>query len=131
MTSPFTRARCLGLLLLGLAFAAGLAAGLAIGRRPTEGVQITVTATDRIPRELERLGLSAPQRESIRAALGRGRPRVFRVLQEFDPRMQAAIDSTESEIAAILDPGQRAEWQASRRGRLRRDTLIIRDDSGR
>ena len=131
MTSSFTRARLLGMLLLGLAFAAGLAAGLAIGRRPPAGVEIRVTATDQIPKELERLGLSAPQRKSIQAALGRGRPRIFRVLQEFDPRIQAAIDSTESEIAAILDPGQRAAWEASRRGRLRRDTLIIHDDSGR
>lgn len=130
MTTSFARARWLGLLIVGLAFTAGLAAGLAIGRRPREGLQITVTATDRIPKELERLGLSAPQRESIRAALSRGRPRVFRVLQDFDPRMQAAIDSTESEIAAILDPGQRAQWDASRR-RLRRDTLILRDDSAR
>ena len=63
--------------------------------------------------------------------MGRGRPRIFRVLQEFDPRIQAAIDSTESEIAAILDPGQRAAWEASRSGRLRRDTLIIRNDSAR
>ena len=50
MTSSFTRARLLGMLLLGLAFAAGLAAGLAIGRRPPEGVQIMVTATDQIPK---------------------------------------------------------------------------------
>jgi hypothetical protein len=131
MTTPFTRARWLGLLLVGLTFAAGLAAGLALGRRRPEGVQISVTATDRIPKELERLGLSAPQRDSIRAALGRGRPRIFRVLREFDPSMQAAIDSTESEIAAMLDPRQRDEWEASRRGRMRRDTLIIRKDSGR
>ncbi len=129
MTTPFTRARWLGLLLIGLTFAAGLAAGLALGRRRAEGVQITVTATDRIPKELGRLGLSAPQRDSIRAALSRGRSRVFRVVREFDPSMQAAIDSTESEIAAILDPGQRALWEASRSGRMRRDTLIIRDDS--
>lgn len=131
MTSPFTRARSLGMLLLGLAFAAGLATGLAIGRRQPEGVQIMVTATDRIPKDLERLGLSAPQRQSIQAALGRGRPRIFRVLQDFDPRIQAAIDSTESEIAAVLNPGQRAAWEASRRERLRRDTMIIRDDPGR
>ena len=48
MTTSFARARWLGLLIVGLAFTAGLAAGLAIGRRPREGLQITVTATDRM-----------------------------------------------------------------------------------
>ncbi|MDX2057808.1 MAG: hypothetical protein SFV24_08380 [Gemmatimonadales bacterium] len=131
MTSPVSRARWLGLGLVGLAFGAGLLSGLALGRRPADGVQITVTATDRIPRELERLGLSDPQRDAIRAALARGRPRVFRVLREFDPRMQAALDSTEAEVATILDSAQRTRWEAERRERMRRDTVIIQDGPGR
>jgi Spy/CpxP family protein refolding chaperone len=113
--TPLRRARIVGLLIVVLAFVAGIAAGLAIPRRPPEG--LTLRLTDRIPRELEELDLTPTQRERIRAILARGRPRVQAVLEDMEPRMRAAFDSTDREIADVLTGTQRAALSAARRER--------------
>jgi hypothetical protein len=115
--SSITRARLLGAVVVVLAFAAGLATGVAVeGRaRPGLNVTVTATATDVLPQELLRLGLTSRQQTDIRAVLTRGRDRVLDVVRDFDPRMKAAIDSTDAEIGAILTDAQRASWAAYRR----------------
>jgi Spy/CpxP family protein refolding chaperone len=110
---PLRRARLLGVALVALAYAAGVATGLAVPRRPREGM--TVVVTDAIPRELARLGLSDAQRERIRAILARGRPRMSAVMRELEPRLRAAFDSTDREVAEVLTPAQRAALAESRR----------------
>jgi len=115
--SPIVRARLLGSLVVALAFAAGVMTGLAVGRRPRAGlnVMVTATASDRLPRELERLDLTPAQQGQIRTILVRGRDRVFVVMKDFKPRIQALIDSTNAEIDVVLTPAQRASLAAYRR----------------
>lgn len=113
--SPIFHARLLGALVVALAFVAGLATGMALQRRPRQGVNVTVTATNEIPRELERLGLTDAQRSELRPILTRGRDRVLSVVHDFEPRMKAAMDTTELEIGAILTETQRAALAAYRR----------------
>jgi hypothetical protein len=113
--TPIRRARMIGLLVVLLVFAAGIAVGLAIPRRAPEG--LTLRLTDRIPRELEELDLTPAQRERVRAIIARGGPRVQAVLEDMEPRMRAAVDSTDREIADVLTAPQRAALTAARRER--------------
>jgi hypothetical protein len=115
--SPIVRARLLGLLVCALAFAAGVAAGIAIERRPRQGlnVMVTATASRELPRELDRLDLTDAQKRDIRTILVRGRDRVFGVIHDFEPRMKLAMDSTNAEIDAVLTAAQRASLAAYRR----------------
>ena len=115
--SPIVRARWLGFLVVVLAFVAGIVTGMAIERRPRSGLNVTVTAmtTNAMPRELERLGLTDRQEGEIRTILERGRDRVFAVVHDFDPRMRAAMDSTNAEIDAVLTAAQRTSLDAYRK----------------
>ena len=113
--SAMSRARLLGLVVVVLGFVAGVATGMAIDRRPRHGMSLTVTATDAMPRELERLGLTDSQRTEIRAILVRGRDRVIRVVRDFEPIMRTAVDSTDREIGTVLTPEQRAALERYRR----------------
>ncbi len=115
MISSLARARVLGGLLALGAFALGMLAGTRFTERDRPGVSITVTATDRMPRELERLNLSEPEREQIQAALGRGRNRVMRARDQIDSLMSSAVDSTDQEIRGILSDAQRASFDSARR----------------
>ena len=115
--SPIVRARLLGSLVVALAFAAGVMTGFAVERRPRAGLSVivTATATDRMPRELEQLDLTDAQEVQIRSILARGRDRVLGVVRDFQPRMGAAMDSTNAEIDAVLTPAQRASLAEYRR----------------
>jgi hypothetical protein len=115
--SAIVRARLLGSLVVMLAFVAGVVTGIAVERRPPAGLNVTVTATatNAMPRELERLNLTAAQQREIRTILVRGRDRVLTVVRDFDPRMAAAVDSTNREIDAILTEVQRASLAEYRR----------------
>ncbi len=108
------RARFAGALALLLAFAIGFASAWLVLRDRSSGLQVTVTATDELPDELVRLDLSGEQRSQAEAAIRRGRDRVLRVVDAFDPTMRAAIDSTDAEIRAILTESQRAAFDAAR-----------------
>ena len=128
-SSPIVRARLLGAVVVVVAFAAGVMTGMAINRRPPPGltVRVTATATDRMPRELEQLGLTSAQTSEIRTILLRGRDRVLEVVRDFDPRMKAATDSTNMEIEAVLTPAQRASLAEYRRAHPQFvDTEIIK-----
>jgi hypothetical protein len=96
-------------------FALGVAAGLWLAHRPQPGVNIDVVATNAIPRELERLGLTTAQRAPIQAALTRGRDRVLGVADAFQGRIESAADSTDQEIRALLSDSQRASFDSARR----------------
>ena len=115
--SPIVRARILGSLVVVIAFVAGVMTGLAIERRPRNGLNVTVTATttNRMPRELEQLDLTDAQRGELRTILVRGRDRVLGVVHDFEPRMKVAMDSTNAEIDAVLTPAQRASLASYRR----------------
>ena len=115
MISPLARARALGALLALGAFALGVFAGVRYAERERPGVNITVTATDQMPRELERLGLTDAERVAIQAALRRGRDRVMRSRDQIDALMRTAVDSTDQEIRGLLTAAQRASFDSARR----------------
>lgn len=115
MISPLARARIWGALLALGTFTLGVAAGVWGSTREETGVNISVIATDRLPRELERLGLTDVQRASIHEALLRGRDRVLHVTDAFQGRMESAADSTDQEIRALLSDTQRASFDSARR----------------
>ena len=129
MMSPLARARTLGALLALGAFALGVFSGVRYSERMRPGVTITVTATDHMPRELERLGLSEAERAPIQAALRRGRERVMRVRDQIDVLMEAAVDSTDQDVRAALTAEQRASFDSARRvngSALHRRQIILR-----
>ena len=116
-TSPIVRARVLGSIVVVVAFVAGVFTGMAIKSRARQGVNVmvTATATNAIPRELDRLDLTDSQEVVIRQILTRGRDRVLGVVRDFDPRMRAAMDTTNGEIDAVLTEVQRAALAAYRK----------------
>ena len=129
MNTALARARALGALLAIATFALGVAVGIWYRGRVPPGVNVTITATDRMPQELERLGLTDAERAPIQAALRRGRDRVLRARVELDALMQTAVDSTDQEIRALLSPGQRVSFDSARRVNgppLRRRELILK-----
>jgi hypothetical protein len=116
-TSPIVKARVLGSIVVVVAFVAGVFTGLAIKGRVRQGVNVTftATATNAIPRELEQLDLTDSQEVVIRQILTRGRDRVLGVVRDFDPRMRAAMDTTNREIDEVLTDVQRAALAAYRK----------------
>jgi uncharacterized membrane protein len=112
---PLRRARVLGALLALGAFGLGAAGGITYANRRGSGVVMTLTTTDQIPQELERLGLSDAQRARIRQILRDAQPRVFAILKDVEPRMRAALAATDVEIADVLNAEQRARWEEYRR----------------
>lgn len=115
MISPLARARITGGALALATFALGVAACVWGTSREKPGINISVIATDRMPRELERLDLTAAQLPLIHTALLHGRDRVMRATDELQGRMQSAVDSTDQEIRAILSDTQRASFDSARR----------------
>jgi hypothetical protein len=115
MSFTVRNARLVGALLMLLSLGVGVAIGFMIPRRDSQGMRISVTATDQMPDEIARLGLSAEQRPAIQAALRRGRDRVLAVVDQVSPRMQAVVDSTDQEIRALLTPAQRASLDSARK----------------
>ncbi len=115
MNTSLRRARALGGLLLITVGGAGFWAGRRQALREGGGPQLRITATDRVPQELELLQLSDSQRVSVQAAIRHGRDRVLGVVDAMAPRIQAAMDSTDAEIRPLLLPAQRASFDSLRR----------------
>jgi hypothetical protein len=115
MITSLARARAFAALLAIATFALGVVAGNWYAGRARPSVNDSSTATDRIPREIERLGITDAERAPIQAALWRGRDRVLRVRDELAVHMLIAVDSTEQEIRALLSPAQRASFDSARR----------------
>ena len=131
-TSPIVRARVLGAIVVVAAFVAGVFTGMAIRPRGRPGVNLTVTATNEIPRELDQLDLTDSQEVVIRQILTRGRDRVLGVVRDFDPRMRAAMDTTNREIDEVLTEVQRAALAAYRKDHPPfLDERIIKGPDGR
>ncbi len=108
------RARIAGALWLLGAFGLGCGSMWWVLRDRGTGVRVMITATDALPSELQRLRLSDTQRSEAQAALSRGRDRVLRVVDSFEPAMQSAMDSTDQEIRLMLTDTQRAQLDSSR-----------------
>ncbi|MEO7457338.1 MAG: hypothetical protein ABIY52_13830 [Gemmatimonadaceae bacterium] len=126
------RARVMGVGIVIVAFVVGGMFGAVVARRTTPaGVRLTLTTTTEIPRELERLDLSDEQRVAVQAILRAGHERVVAVIDEFDPRMRAAVESVDEDIRGVLTPEQRASFDAARRAHpILRQRRILRDSNG-
>jgi hypothetical protein len=132
MISPVMKARILGAMLLIAAAGAGFGGGYAYrARQPAAGVMISVTGTDRIPKELEDLELTDAQRAAVRQALRNGTERVGRVLHLFTGPMDAAIDSTDREVRASLTESQNRRLDEIRKRRPLRQMKTLVDTARR
>lgn len=113
--TPIVRARLLGGLIVVLAFAAGVATGRFWPRTQPDGITVMIKETDRIPDEIDRLGLSDSQRVMVHGILRRGAMRVDSLVQGFMPLMHGAVTVTDSEIRTVLTTEQRASFDAERK----------------
>ena len=114
MSKVVRKARLLGALLAATAFALGVAIGALMWPRAPRMQTLMVTATNAVPTELTALGLSEAQRAQLGPILLRGRDRVIRVVDRFTPVVQAALDTTDTEIRAILTQDQRRQFDSVR-----------------
>jgi predicted HAD superfamily phosphohydrolase len=112
--SGIARARMLGAVALIGAFGLGCAGTWWALRERDTGVRVMVTATDAVPAELERLILTNVQRAQVQEAIRRGRDRVLRVVDAFEPEMRTAMDSTDQEIRVLLTDAQRSRLDSAR-----------------
>ena len=112
------------LLLLGIVFLAGMAAGVALDRqfRDTPGDRSTKQAddgprTDRrdrgttIERFADELGLTEEQRAQIAPILADTRQRMDELFEDVRPTYRSVVDSARSRIEAILTPEQVTEYR--------------------
>lgn len=113
------RVRTQGVLLLALAFGAGLAGGMALERvRATREFRAAARARAEMRRPggpmeaFRELDLTAEQREGIRTILEASRPLVDSVFGSTMPRMSAIHDSVRAEIRALLTPEQQERFDA-------------------
>jgi len=114
MSNAARKARLLGALLAATAFGLGVAIGALMWPRGRQTQALMVTATNAVPTELTALGLSEAQRAELGPILLRGRDRVIRVVDRFTPVIQAALDTTDTEIRAILTQEQRRQFDSVR-----------------
>ncbi|HEU0077062.1 MAG TPA: hypothetical protein VFQ76_05390 [Longimicrobiaceae bacterium] len=120
---PSRRARLLGIALLVATVAAGMLAGAAFDH--------ALAAREPAPQQepgwhchgphgkttsmiLDQLELSAEQRARVDAVMARRRAQADAYWEREGPRMRGIVDSTRSEIRAILTPAQRAEYDRLR-----------------
>jgi Spy/CpxP family protein refolding chaperone len=136
------------LLLLGLTFVAGTAAGVAAERldllagratadEATQPPERGETRRDRqttIERFADQLGLTSPQRTHIEEILDHYRTSVRGLWGEWRPRYRSLMDSVRTQIEAVLTPEQVTQYRAllqERRDRNGRDNGRDDRDSSR
>ncbi len=100
-------ARSVGILLLGLSFAVGGLAGMAV----EEGLGLDwfdFLDEDRDPEEvlLSDLGLTAAQRDRVEEILDRREERLEAYWRTRLPEIQSVVDSSYAEVRAVLTPAQ-------------------------
>jgi Spy/CpxP family protein refolding chaperone len=110
------RIRLQGIALLVLAFLSGAVAGGAVERvrdrhapRGGRAELGFLKGPNGIPPAFEKLDLTPAQRDEIARILERRRPVADSILRSSLPRLRAMMDSTRSEIRAVLTPVQRAK----------------------
>lgn len=102
-----------GVALAGM-FLAGLFAGLALARWNALGPD-RGTAAAGLTASLSELDLGPDQRARIEQILAASQPRTDRALEEALPRVQAVVDSVDSEIREVLTDDQEIRLEEIRR----------------
>jgi hypothetical protein len=114
MNASRSRTALLGAL-VGIAFIAGIAAGVIgdrmVGRRPVIRARFTA---DMGP-VLDQLRLTSAQRARAESIIARRTPRSEELMIELAERLRAVSDSVDAELRAILNPEQRARLDSLRR----------------
>lgn len=114
------------MLLLGLTFVAGTAAGVAAERldllagratageatRPSENEAGRRGRQTTIERFADELGLTSPQRTRIEEILAQYRTSVKGLWGEWRPRYRSLIDSVRTQIEGVLTPEQVTQYRA-------------------
>ena len=103
-----------GALLLGLLFVAGLVAGIAIERARQPRQVFKTRLVSAMPKILDRLELSPPQRRAADSILARSNPRTEAAMREMVPRLAAIADSVQTELRLVLTPAQSARLDSLR-----------------
>ena len=104
-------------LLLLLVFVAGAGVGVVGTRIVVRRVIQRIAAhpdlvRERIERQLDRtLDLTGDQRTHVHRALAEAHDRIQGLRREFQPRFLGIVENTETNIAAALNPGQRARFE--------------------
>jgi hypothetical protein len=110
-------------------FLAGLSAGIAIERaRENRDVDQRIVATNRVPAELEALGLSADQHRRIETVLAQSSPAADSAMHDVMARLRASTAKVDSQIRDILSVDQRARLDSVR---SERSMMLIRRRGGR
>jgi Spy/CpxP family protein refolding chaperone len=129
MTVSGSRARTLGVILLGLIFAAGIAAGVAADRVLGAGQVLRVKLETPDAGVLDKLGLTPEQRGRAEAIMARRAPRTEAMMLEVGERLQLIADSVDAEFRAILTPEQRIRLDSLHAGqRLLLKRKVTRPD---
>jgi Spy/CpxP family protein refolding chaperone len=125
--------RFVGLVLLMAAFVVGAIGGAAfertLGAREPGSTEPCSTMSNPLQKKpgsmaIDRIQLTAEQREQIDRILDRRRTETDSVWRAQKPRLRAIVDSTRAEIQALLTPEQRAEYDhllAERRARHKKN----------
>lgn len=123
------RPRVMGALMLIMVFVAGAMSGIAFTRIKPAGINVNVrmVTTKELPRELRDLGLTKTQEDTLRQILNAGERRTLRVLNDFEPRLQQAMDSLDAEIHAALTPEQRTKFDETRKTRVKTEVDRVID----
>lgn len=77
------------------------------GGAPVEGAGI--------PRQIVQLGLSADERERIRAVVARRQPTADSIMESVTPRVRKLELTMRQEMMCVLTPAQRSQWMDWRR----------------
>jgi Spy/CpxP family protein refolding chaperone len=107
-------------LALALVFLAGVVFGVVATRAVVRHMVRAAllhpeTVRDRIERDLtRRLRLSEAQRPQVQAALRRAHERWQELRREFQPRFALILNDAQQEIAAVLTPEQREQFEKFR-----------------
>jgi hypothetical protein len=100
--------------LLTLAFAAGMAAGVAGDRLIGSRLRVKIVRDD-MSRVFDRLDLTTDQRRVAESIVQRSAPRSRAILMEAAERLRAVSDSVDAELRAILTSEQRLRLDSLRR----------------
>lgn len=120
------RLRFAGALLLAVAFAAGVLAGIAFTRLTGGDAVAQAAVAEDAQRERGResifdgLGLTPEQQQHVDAILQARRKQMDAFWKEYGPRMEQIVDSARAEIRNVLTEEQRAELDRRRAERKAR-----------
>jgi C4-dicarboxylate-specific signal transduction histidine kinase len=113
------------ILLVTLIFAAGFAAGIVTTRLAVrQFVRRAITQPElvrgKIERDLSRqLRLDAVQRDKVRQILLDAHTRIRTLRSQYQPELEAILRDAQSDISALLRPGQRERFERYRAERER------------